>query len=41
MEGIGRSRLGKRLNDKTQKEKKKKGDGYTASWELTAPKAVK
>ena len=41
VEGIGRSRLNKRLNDRTQHEKKKKGDGFTASWELTAPKAVK
>jgi len=41
VEGVGRSRLKGRLNDKTQKEKKKKGDGFTASWELTAPKGVK
>ncbi len=38
VEGIGRSKLGKRLNDKTQKEKKRKRDGFEASWELTPPK---
>lgn len=39
IEGIGRSKLGKRLNDKTKKEhKKKKDDGYTAPWDLNAPK---
>jgi prophage tail gpP-like protein len=37
VEGIGRSRLNAKLNDKTQKEKKKKGDGFTPSWELTPP----
>lgn len=41
VEGIGRSRLKGRLNDKTQREKRKKGDGFTASWERTAPKAEK
>lgn len=41
VEGVGRSRLGSKLNDKTQREKhKKKDDGFTASWELTPPKAV-
>lgn len=39
IEGIGRSKLSKRLNDKTKKEKKKKrDDGYTAPWDLNAPK---
>jgi prophage tail gpP-like protein len=39
VEGIGRSKLSKRLNDKTKKEKKKKKDGgYTAPWDLNAPK---
>ena len=37
VEGIGRSRLNARLSDKTQKEKKQKGDGFTPSWELTPP----
>lgn len=39
VEGIGRSRLNAKLNDKTQKEKhkKKKGDGFTPSWELAPP----
>jgi prophage tail gpP-like protein len=37
IEGIGRSRLNAKLSDKTQKEKKKKGDGFTPSWELTPP----
>lgn len=37
VEGVGRSRLNAKLNDKTQKEKKKKGDGFTPSWELTPP----
>lgn len=37
VEGIGRSKLNAKLNDKTQKEKKKKGDGFTPSWELTPP----
>ena len=41
VEGIGRSRLGKRINDKTQHEKKKKGDGFVPSWSLAAPTAVK
>ncbi len=41
VEGIGRSRLKKRLNDKTQKEKKKKGDGYSAPWDLDAPKVYR
>lgn len=35
VEGVGRSRLNAKLNDKTQKEKK--GDGFTPSWELTPP----
>lgn len=35
--GVGASRLNARLNDKTQKEKKKKGDGFTPSWEMTKP----
>jgi prophage tail gpP-like protein len=38
-EGIGKSRLNAKLNDKTQKEKKRKGDGFTPSWEITAPNA--
>ncbi|WP_454908379.1 phage baseplate assembly protein [Variovorax gossypii] len=38
IEGIGRSKLSKRLNDKTKKEKKKKSDGFTAPWDLNAPK---
>ncbi|OYZ03505.1 MAG: hypothetical protein B7Y42_00570 [Polaromonas sp. 28-63-22] len=37
VEGVGRSKLNAKLNDKTQKEKKKKGDGFTPSWELTPP----
>lgn len=37
VEGIGRSRLNAKLSDKTKKEKKKKGDGFTPSWELTPP----
>lgn len=37
VEGVGLSRLNAKLNDKTQKEKKKKGDGFTPSWELSAP----
>jgi prophage tail gpP-like protein len=37
IEGIGKSRLNAKLNDKTQREKKKKGDGFTPSWELTPP----
>lgn len=37
VESVGRSRLNAKLNDKTQKEKKKKGDGFTPSWELTPP----
>lgn len=37
VDGIGRSRLNGKLKDKTQKEKKKKGDGFTPSWELSAP----
>lgn len=41
IEGIGRSKLKKRLNDKTQKEKKKKGDGYSAPWDLDAPKVYR
>lgn len=39
VEGIGRSKLSKRLNDKTKKEHKKKRDsGFTPSWDLNAPK---
>ena len=37
IEGIGKSRLNAKLNDKTQKEKKQKGDGWTPSWERSAP----
>lgn len=37
VDGVGRSRLNAKLNDRTQKEKKKKGDGFTPSWELTPP----
>lgn len=37
VEGIGRSSLNAKLNDKTQKENKKKNDGFTPSWELTPP----
>lgn len=37
VEGIGRSKLNAKLSDKTQKEKKQKGDGFTPSWELTPP----
>lgn len=37
VDGVGRSRLNAKLNDKTQKEKKKKGDGFTPSWERTPP----
>lgn len=37
VEGIGRSKLNAKLSDKTQKEKKKKGDGFTPSWERTPP----
>lgn len=35
VEGVGRSRLNAKLSDKTQKEKKKKGEGIVAPWELT------
>lgn len=35
--GIGASRLNARLNDKTQHEKKQKGDGFVPPWELTPP----
>lgn len=35
--GIGKSALNAKLNDKTQKEKKKRGDGFTPSWETTPP----
>ena len=37
VEGVGHSRLNAKLNDKTQKEKKKKSDGVVPSWELTPP----
>lgn len=37
VDGIGKSRLNAKLNDKTQREKKKKGDGFTPSWERTPP----
>lgn len=37
VEGVGRSKLNAKLNDKTQKEKKKKGAGFAPSWELTPP----
>lgn len=37
VEGIGKSRLNARLNDKTQKEKKQKGDGFVPSWEVKPP----
>ena len=40
VEGIGRSRLNAKLNDKTQKEKHKKKDGYEAPWSLSPPKAT-
>ena len=38
-EGVGKSRLNAKLNNKTQKEKKQKADGFTPSWENTAPNA--
>jgi prophage tail gpP-like protein len=38
VEGIGRSRLNAKLNDKTQKEKHKKKDGYEPPWSLSPPK---
>lgn len=42
VEGVGRSKLSKRLNDKTQKEKKKKSDGgFTTPWDLNAPKSYR
>lgn len=37
VEGIGRSKLNAKLNDKTQREKKKRGDGFVPSWERTPP----
>ncbi len=40
VEGIGRSRLNAKLNDKTQKEKHKKKDGYEPPWSLSPPKAT-
>lgn len=42
VEGIGRSKLSKRLNDRTQKEKKKKRDqGFNTPWDLNAPKSYR
>lgn len=35
--GIGKSALNAKLNDKTQKEKKKRDDGLTPSWEMAPP----
>lgn len=35
--GVGASHLNAKLNDKTQKEKKKRDDGFTPSWDLTPP----
>jgi prophage tail gpP-like protein len=35
--GIGASRLNAKLNDKTQHEKKQKGDGFVPSWAITPP----
>ena len=37
IEGIGRSKLNAKLNDKTQKEKKQKGDGFVPSWSRSPP----
>lgn len=37
VEGVRRSRLSGRLNHRTQKEKKKRGEGYQSSWDLTPP----
>jgi prophage tail gpP-like protein len=37
VDGVGRSRLNARLNDKTQKEKKQKGDGFVPPWQLSPP----
>lgn len=37
VDGIGKSRLNAKLNDKTQREKKKRGDDFTPSWERTPP----
>ena len=37
VDGIGKSRLNAKLNDKTQHEKKKRGDDFTPSWEVTPP----
>ncbi|SDO76030.1 Mu-like prophage tail protein gpP [Rhodoferax sp. OV413] len=42
VEGIGRSKLSKRLNDKTPQEKKKKKDeGFSTPWDLNAPKSYR
>jgi prophage tail gpP-like protein len=35
--GVKRSKLSNKLNHRSQREKKKKGDGYQASWELEPP----
>lgn len=42
VEGVKRSRLAGKINHRSQREKKKKGGGYQASWELSPPeKAAK
>ncbi len=41
VEGVGRSKLAGRLKDKAHKKKKKKDDGFTASWERDPPKGAK
>lgn len=37
VEGASRPRLGKRLSDRTNRDKTKRGDGFTSSWDLTPP----
>lgn len=38
VEGVGRSKLRGRLNDKSKRRKRDKDDGFTASWERDPPK---
>lgn len=37
VEGASRPRLGKRLSDRTRRDKTKRGDGFTSSWDLSPP----
>lgn len=40
VEGAARPRLGRRLSERTDRDKTKRGDGYNSSWDLTPPQGT-